>query len=148
MQEMPFPPASHGGTIYQNGLQQLLSSHRVIYRARTVFPFELFPSEIIITEGEVHLIKNIFLNSAENTSLALRDIATCSCSTSMVFGSIRIELTGEVNPKHTIQHLWRDEAIQATRIINGLRRCVHSGIDLSQYQTEDIRNHVARLGNY
>ncbi len=149
MEGITVPPVQDGGTSLQdNNLSRLLLSHRVIFRARTVFPFELFPSEIIITENEVHFVKNIFLNTSETTSISIKDINTCSCSTSMVFGAVRIELLGEIDHRHTLHHLWRDDALHATRIINGLRHCVAKRVDLSQYDTKSIQKHMAELGRY
>lgn len=148
MKGVNIPPLQKGEYKNNDLLQDLIRSHRVLFRARTVFPFEIFPGEVIITENDVHIVTNLFINSSDHTAIPISSINTCSCSTSMVFGSIGIELLGDQKVRHKIEHLWRDDAIFAVRIINGLRVCLRKNIDLSIYDTEYIRKQVALLGEY
>lgn len=142
------PPLQQVESPNTNVLQDLIRSHRVLFRARTVFPFEIFPGEIIITENDIHIVTNLFINSSDHTAIPITSVNTCSCSTSMVFGSIGIEMLGDQKVRYKIEHLWRDEAIFTVRMINGLRVCYRKNIDLSIYDTEYVRKQVALLGEY
>jgi hypothetical protein len=134
-QSSPF----RGGTTTQTDfLNKLASSYRILFKAQSVFPFEWFPSEIIITERYIHLIHHSFFGTQKDKTIPISAISTCSCSTGPMLGMLQLELVGEIDHKHKIENIWRADAIQAEKIITGLIIYHQSKIDLGSFSKNDF----------
>ncbi len=92
----------------------------VYFSARSVFPFDLFPDEIIIDENKVDLIYATFLIGREVFSVPIKNINSVSSASDGIFASITIEVIGFHKDPAPIRFLWPADAAKARRIINGL----------------------------
>ena len=70
------------------------ASRRILFRAKTVFPFDLFLDEIVIDENKVDIIYGIFFYSREVFSIPYRQINGVSSTTGIFFGGLQIEIEG------------------------------------------------------
>lgn len=127
----PSSPFQGGTTTQTDFLDRLASSYRILFKAQSVFPFEWFPSEIIITERYIHLIHHSFFGTQKDKTIPISAISTCACSTGPMLGMLQLELVGEIEHKHKVENLWRADAIQAEKIITGLIICHQNNIDLN-----------------
>lgn len=130
----------------QQKLDQLVAkSERILYRISTVFPFHLFPDELIIDENKVSLYDKQFFWSESIQSIRIKDIADIIIDTNPFFASITItEMSPRSNPIQ-LSFLWKKEAFKAHRIIQGLIVACKEEIDLSPI--EDILLLLQKLEN-
>lgn len=122
-------------------------SARILFRASTVFPFHLFPSEIVIDENQVSIIDRNFFKVATINSIVLTDIKSVIVNTSTFFGSLTLNTLMPNSQPFTLEYLWRSEAMEARRIIQGLIVARTQKIDLSKISTPDILSRVNTIGS-
>ena len=103
--------------LYQNTSK---SSRTISFSAKSVFPFDLFPDEIIINENEVDIIYAQFFMGKEVFSIPIKNINSVSSMTNGIFGSLSIEVIGFHKDPEPIYYLWSNDAEKARRIINNL----------------------------
>ncbi len=95
-------------------------SNRVLFRTSTVFPFDFFPSEIIIDENKVSIIKKTFFWSEEVHSIMIKDITDVLIQTIPFFATLIICDDSSGENQINISFLKKDEAIKIRKIIQGL----------------------------
>lgn len=128
-------------------LQSLIDkTHRVIFRAKTVFPFDFFPDEIIIDQNKIDIVINIFFSSSDTVTIPFKIVQTAHVSTDLFFGTLTLNLEFSKENPVAVRFLTRTDAIKAKRIINGLAICEKENIDLSKFDIEDIREKVEEIG--
>ncbi len=147
------------GTVYKNPatppentsqegkLNNLLErSNRIIFSTQTVFPFDFFPDEITIDETKIQIIKRTFFYTQQAFPILIKNIHNISVSSSLVFASVKFEITGmEENPGE-ITFLWNSDAYKIKRIITGMTAAVKEGIDLSAVPINELRHKLEEIG--
>lgn len=126
-------------------LQTLADQSNIIYRAKSVFPLQIFPDEIIVERDKVTIVhrtfawKNVFpvLISNLNGVIATR---------SFFFASLSLELTGYENNPDDITHLWPEDAARVKRYILGLIHATKQGVDVSKIPLEELKENVEEIG--
>jgi hypothetical protein len=92
--------------------------HEVI-RIKTVFPFTLFPTEVVVDKLKVTIITSAFIYK-HYFPVLLKDIKTVSVAQGIFFASLNFEIAGyETNPS-IINFLRKDQALKAHQVIMGL----------------------------
>lgn len=95
-------------------------SNTVLFTAKTLFPFTLFPDTVIITEAAVEIIYGLFFFSSQRFPIPITSLKTVSLSTNLLFGTLSFEITGyEQNPPQ-VSFIPKSQAIKAKNILNGL----------------------------
>jgi hypothetical protein len=118
-----------------------------LIKIKTVFPFTLFPTELIVDEIKVTIItrglftKNYF-------PILLKDLKTVSVWHDLFFGSLTFEISGfEQNPG-IVKFLKRNEAIKAHQIIVGLTTVMKEKADksLNDLPTDEKAEKLITIG--
>lgn len=122
------------------------TSARVIYQIKTIFPFVLFPDEIIVDEEKVSIIIGNFYQSGYLRSVMIKDISNVSINTSMFFSSCTIVDRNYVEDELVIRFLRRNEAFKMRRILMGLIISDENKVDLSAYSIKDLRKYLEKIG--
>lgn len=117
-----------------------------LFRAQTVFPFEVFPDRIIIDHHKVTLIHTMFFFSYEIQSIFIHNIKDVITDTSLLFGSLRILPDGYNETWADIKHLWKKDAIKARNIISGLILGYKEGINIRKVETQNLQQQIESLG--
>lgn len=93
----------------------------VLFRTKTVFPFDFFPDDLVIDSEKVSVIIRDFFGSAQIHSVPIKHISDLSVDHSLFFATLHI-LPGRVfqNQVMSIRHLKKRDAIRARNIIQGL----------------------------
>ncbi len=122
------------------------ASRRVLFSSSNVFPFDFFPDKIIIDENKVDMVFGLFFFSQEVFSIPYNRISSASSSVGLFFGTLTVEIQGfEQNPP-MLTKLWKQDAIKARRIINGLVTANRQGIDLSKLDLTNVSDLVEEIG--
>lgn len=144
--------------IYINGEREKVSreklnvltkkSHRVLYKIRTVWPFDFFPDTVSINENSVDLTNKLFFYSQQVYSIPISDIKQVVLSTSLFFAEMNLYVVEwtEKNPP-PVRYLRTNEALEAKCIIDGLIACQREGIDVSVFDTRLLKRKFEEIGH-
>lgn len=127
--------------------QTEIGAHRILFRARTVFPFDLFPDEIVIDENKVDLVYGVFFWSRQVVSVSINDLNGAISMTNIFFGSLELEVRGYDRNPIPIKYLWNKDANRARRIVNGLVACVKQGVDTSNLNLKSAKDKIEDIGS-
>jgi hypothetical protein len=96
------------------------SGHKEIFRVKSVFPFDLFPDELIIEEARIVFRKRFGPFTKRVYSMLIKDISQSRLTTSLLFGRIMIQdIFGE--NEITIDYLWKKKAYLVKGILDRLQ---------------------------
>lgn len=120
-----------------NRILTSISTHR--------FPFDFFPNTINVEEGRVTVITRSFFLSSQIHSVDIRDISNVFINMAPFFAQLVIySKTFEANEVR-IRFLWKNQAIYARRIIEGLRIFEQKQIDTSHYSKAELLSKLEEL---
>lgn len=132
-------------------LRNLASATSVLFKAKTVFPFQFFPDEIIVDPIKVSLIRRIFFGSEELFSIEIKNILEVTVASGPFFATLIIKflVIGSLTPPPPpiiINHLKKSDAAKARRIIQGLIIAKREGINLTQVHAQNITPLLQKVG--
>lgn len=120
------------------------NSNRILLRVSSVFPWDLFPSSIIVEETRLTIIhRQLF--SSQLHSIDIKDISNIFVGTGILFAQLTIVSNTFVENQIIVNRLWKKEAIHTRRIIEGLRMFVNKDIDTTSYRVEDLLSKLKEL---
>ncbi len=119
-------------------------SHQVLFEAKSVYPYELWPDKITICLNRITITyKKPF--SVDERPIPIEYLNTAHVTRGMFFASLSIETFGVEKP-NPIYHLKIDEARTARRYILGLIECKKNGVNFGEYEIEEIKERLQDLG--
>lgn len=119
-------------------------SHQVLFEAKSVYPYELWPDKITICLNRITITyKKPF--SVDERPIPIEYLNTAHVTRGMFFASLSIETFGVEKP-NPIHHLKIDEARTARRYILGLIECKKNGVNFGDYEIEEIKEKLQDLG--
>jgi hypothetical protein len=138
---------SHAGKAEENrqAVEDMVNnSNRILLRASSVFPLDLFPSSIIVEETRLTIIhRQLFASQAY--SVDIKNISNVFIDTGILFSQLIIVSDTFAKNQVILNKLWKKEAIFIRRIIEGLRMFVDKNIDTTGYKTEELINKLREL---
>ncbi len=123
---------------------------RILFKARTVFPFDFFPNELRICSTKIEVLQNTLLNAFSQRTFLLKDIVYAEINSSFFFSTLRIvnnTLPHLREDPITLNYLRNGDAVQAKKIIDGLLIANASGVDISAIEPRDLLPHIEALAN-
>lgn len=122
-------------------------SKEEIARVQTVFPFTLFPDDIILDRTKITIIKRNFFWSAEVISIRIEDIFNVSSSVGPFLGSITVSSRIMNSVDHfEIDRLWRRDAIEVKTLIQGYMIAKHNNVELDHLTVEEMIETLQEFG--
>ena len=132
-------------TIEKDGLDKLMERAGVIvFRARTVFPFTIFPNEITITLNRVVVVMRGLMFQDEYP-MPFEAITGARVVRTFYTAALHIETFGVAKPP-PIEFLSVNEARLARRYILALVECKKNNIDLAKYPIEELKEKLKEIG--
>lgn len=127
--------------------QVVKSSHQKVASSSTMFPFVLFPDDIILDRNVLTIIKRTLL-SKNVISIRIEDILNVSINTGPFFGAINISSRVMNSTDHfTIAFLPKSEAVHLKKAIQGSMIARHNKIDTSELSQEELIKTLCELGD-
>ena len=121
----------------------LKRSRTVLFKAKTVFPFDFFPSDLIIDITKVTVITRRFFFSGYTQSIHIKDIMDVIVESGPFFSSITILDLGYLQQnKLYVKHLKKSDATLARQMIEGLIAATKAGVDLTKIPRREL---IARM---
>jgi len=123
-------------------------SHQVLAAAKTVLlPWNLFPDSVIVDRSKVTIIKQTFFWSSETITIRIEDILNVTSALGPFFGSITVSVRIMNSTDHyEIDSFWRRDAVYLKQIIQGYMIAIHSRIDISGLNREELIDTLLKLG--
>lgn len=116
-------------------------SETVLFRAKTYFPLDLFPDEIIINVAKIDVIVNEFL-SRRIIPVYYQNISDVFVDSGIIFSRLSIVDLGFVENTVEINNLLNKDALEAMRIIQGFVVAIKQGVDLTKV---DVAQYLPKL---
>lgn len=119
-------------------------SNRTLVKISSVFPFDFFPSSIIVEETRLTIIHRQLLSS-QAQSVDLKNISNTLMDSSILFAQLTIVSNTFTENQIVINRLWKKDAVFIRRIIEGLRMFVEKDIDTTGYEVEELISKLKEL---
>ncbi len=113
----------------------------------SVFPFDILPTSVVLEKTKVTVTKPFFIGSNDIRNILINEISHVEVTTSLWFATMRIISTIPNSQPIVINHLWKEDALQAQRIISGLMIGLREEVDLSEVPAADLKRNAERLGH-
>jgi hypothetical protein len=134
------------GRLRKRLLAVTLDSHDVLFRTNTVFPFTLFPDTVVVDREKVTFISRYFFFTAKVTSIPIRDILSVEADIGPFFGSVHTASRYFITVPHSINWLWRHDAIQLQRLLQGYIIANEQEIDGTSIEIDKLVTMLNDLG--
>jgi hypothetical protein len=122
-------------------------SHTILAKARSVFPFQLFPDGINIDRHKLTIIYRQFFGIEQKVSVPLENIKNIEADLGPFFGTVTITSDLFINNTQTVHFLWRDDAKKIQKLVQGAVVAQAEGINLNKIETKELRNLLIDLGS-
>lgn len=121
-------------------------SHDELATFRTVFPFDLFPDEIIINRTNITLIHNYFFFVSQKLICHFDDLVNSHVHLGPFFGSLQIISKYFTDGEEDIKWLSRKNAETIHAILQGLLIAKKEKVDLKGLPREEIISRLYQIG--
>lgn len=119
---------------------------RMLFRISAIFPFDLFPDEIIIDECKVSVVFREFFFSDDIHSINIEQIRDVDVETGPFFAKLQIVPDGYPSKPLIVRYLSKKQAYRARSIIQGLMVAKRNNIDLGKIDEPDLAGKLESLG--
>lgn len=120
------------------------NSNRILLRISSVFPWDFYPTSIVVEETRITIIHRQLFSSQVH-SVDIKNISNVFVDTSILFSKLTIVSDTFAENQIIVSRLWKKEAIYIRRIIEGLRMFVNKDIDTTDYEVEELKNKLREL---
>ena len=126
----------------------LKRSRTILFKTKTVFPFDFFPSDFIIDVTKVTVVTRRFFMSGYTQSIHIKDIMDVIVESGPFFSSLTILDLGYLQQnKLYVKHMKRSDAILARKLIEGLIAASKAGVDITKITRRDLIERIPELIN-
>ncbi len=126
----------------------LKRSRTILFKTKTVFPFDFFPSDFIIDVTKVTVVTRRFFMSGYTQSIHIKDIMDVIVESGPFFSSLTILDLGYLQQnKLYVKHMKRSDAILARKLIEGLIAASKAGVDITKIPRRDLIERIPELIN-
>ena len=120
------------------------NSNRILLKISSVFPWDFFPSSIIVEETRLTIIHRQLFSSQVH-SVDIKNISNIFIDNSILFSQLTIISDTFAENQIVVGRLWKKEAIFIRRIIEGLRMFVNKEIDTTGYSKKELIDKLREL---
>ena len=121
-------------------------SNRILFSISThKFPFDFFPDVLNVEEGRITIITRHSFFSSNVHSVDISDISNILINLTPFFAQLVIVSKTFAKNEIKIRNLWKEDAIFARRLVEGLRVFEENQIDTSKYSKEELINKLKEL---
>lgn len=122
-------------------------SKEIVARVTTVFPFTLFPDDIVLDRTKVTIVTRNFFWSSNVISVRIEDILNVTCALGPFFGSVIISSRVMNSVDHfEIDRLWRRDAVEIKKLIQGSIFAKHGDVALDHLSIDELVPTLEELG--
>ncbi|MDO8452707.1 MAG: hypothetical protein Q7S79_03055 [bacterium] len=124
----------------------LVRKDQNLFQASAIWPFDLFPNELLIDSTKVSFLFKSML-WRETRCVLIKDITDVVVDATPFFATLTVVDRGMIENSVSIRFLNRDVASRARRIIQGLMAAKHEmNIDFARLPLDELKEKLERLG--
>jgi hypothetical protein len=140
----------------QHKLESVMNRReKILLKCKTLFPFDLFPSTLLIDTLKISIVRKSFFATEHVTTIPLKDLADVFVQTALVIASLSIEYRPQStnmsfelrSSKITIYNLRRADALKAKDILKGVLIAREEDIDTTKLNVDKAAESIEKLGN-
>lgn len=120
------------------------NSNRILLRISSIFPWDIFPTTIILEETRLTIIHRQLFSSQVH-SIDIKNISNIFIDTDILSAQLTIVSATFAQNQIIINRLWKNDAILMRRIIEGLRMFVGKDIDTTSYKVKELVDKLKTL---
>lgn len=121
-------------------------SARVILKIKAVFPFNLFPDEVILDESKITIYSKMFFMSQQTVSIMYPDVFNVIVEDSVFFATLEIADRFFSREPIKIKYLKRGDAQKARKIILGMSILTKENVNIQSLPINELLEKVERIG--
>ncbi len=141
--------------INKQKLENIMDRHDIeLLRAKSLFPFQLFPDTITIDTTKVTIIEKTMFATEAIHSCTLKDLSDVEVQTAFFMGTVYIRYMPQSNspgmnePKEIkITALKREDAMKAKKILRGVLVAKAEKINIATLTPEELQAVLEKFGN-
>lgn len=141
------PKEPEPGEIHEKLIELTEKSHDVLFTADTVFPFTLFPDTITLDREKLTLVDRFFFRTAKVITVPISSMISADANVGPFFGSIHMTSKYFIDNTHLVKFLWRQDAEEVHRLLQGFIIAHEKDIDVSGIDKEDLKVLLRDLGH-
>ena len=122
-------------------------SHHILFKCRSVFPFDLFPDEISIEPSQINISVKTFFFTSHLLTIPIKNIADVHLQTTPFFASLKFIDRTFVENSFEINFLIIHDAERVRKIVQGLIIASAEDINVDKIDTDTLKEQVEQLGN-
>lgn len=127
--------------------QTIQSSHEILVKATTVFPFTLFPDTVTLDRAKLTITHRDFFWTGEIMSIRIEDILNVAVDTGPFFGSLKIFTRFFSTEKpYSVNFLYKRDALRIKRILQGYVIALQNNISCITLPTNELAEMLNDLG--
>lgn len=139
---------SYKGTTVAPSLKDVAEHNtEILFKLKSVFPFDFFPATICIDLQKVNVIDRVFFWAKNTVSVPISEIFVVECDTSLFFATLRVKDKRFQNDPIEVRYLKKSEALEAQRIIQGLVAVHNQKLNMGGMSTDEIKVNAEIIGN-
>lgn len=123
-----------------------LKSHEILFKANSVFPFNLFPDTVTLDREKLSFATRYFFRVANVTSIPVRDLLSAEADIGPFFGSVRTSSRFFVTNPKAVRWLWRKDAVMLQRLLQGYIIVHEQKIDCDKIKKNELIKLLNDLG--
>jgi hypothetical protein len=121
-------------------------SSNLLTKAKSMFPFTLFPNVITIDRHKLTIVYKTFFYIEQTVSVPIENIKNIQADIGPLFGSLTITSDHFINNTQQVNYLRRDDTKKIQKLIQGAMVAINENIDISKIDTKQLKNLLCELG--
>jgi hypothetical protein len=141
------PDESEPGEVHEKLMELTEKAQDILFTADTVFPFTMFPDTITLDREKLTLVDRFFFRVAKVITVPISSMISADANVGPFFGSVHMNSKYFIDNTHTVNFLWRHDAEEIHRLLQGFIIAQEKGIDVSDIEKEDLKVLLRDLGH-
>lgn len=112
-----------------------------------IFPFDFFPSTVVIDLQKISIINRLFFFTKQVVSIPIKEIFVVECDTDLFFATLRIKDKRFTQEPVVVNFLRKSEAREARRVIQGLMAVYEQQLDTDGMSPEEVKKYAQQIGS-
>ncbi len=135
------------GEVHEKLIEITEKAHDILFTADTVFLFTLIPDTITLDREKLTVIDRYFYKVAKVTTVPISSMISADVSVGPFFGAVHMTSKYFIDNSHTVKFLWRKDAEEIHRLLQGFIIAQEKKIDVSDVEKEDLKVLLHDLGH-
>lgn len=141
------PDEPEPGETHEKLIELTEKAQDILFTADTVFPFTIFPDSITLDREKLTVVDRFFFKVAKVITVPISSMISADANVGPFFGSAHMTSKYFVDNAHTVNFLWRHDAEEIHRLLQGFIIAQEKGLDVSDVDKEDLCALLHDLGH-